>query len=857
MAKEGSATRLRIVEDARRGVVCNGLEEVLVHNLPEVQKAIHSAISKRKVAETLMNKASSRSHCIFTLTIHKKETTPDGEDLLKVGKLNLVDLAGSECVGRSGAKNKRAREAGNINQSLLTLGRVITALVEHRGHVPYRDSKLTRLLQESLGGRAKTCIIATLSPSVLCVEETLSTLDYAHRAKNIKNKPKVNQKMTKRVLLREYSLNIERLKAELEATREKNGVYLPLERYQEMEMNLAGRSGQIQELEGVLQSRQEELKTLATTLNATKAELEAARDEAARTVAQLEATQAELGTTRADLHTTRTELGETVAVLEGTTTKEAVLRSEAGGVLESLRGAAGDVAGLWAKVERKAAVEAANRALVDGLDADMGSSFGQLKDHVCGFRDEQVARMTATAASVRAFLTRQQEDHLAVLAQTQRLQAAATAFQTASVDAAERTKDARCDAWRAVRGTSEQRGAAVTQRSAQGVEQVTQAVAAIQQRLAASAAAVAALSTAVGEMVETAAGATSAFAAAVCTRVEALQTATAAQLAGAAQGVQQQKAAMASFEQAAQGARQQRADAFMEKMQSMVRVLAWLWAVWLCGCVAVGCGCGSVVPVSGIMPGVCLSGAPDLTTWGLTHAPSHPPTHPPTPQMAEFVAGEQASVSDAVSGFQAGLDSTRSSLDSTDALVSRHASELADHATTWSARHSATQTAAAADVAQQATGVVASLDDVSHGMKADLSTVATDAHAAIDADVVAWQAAVAEAAAADEGAAEATAQAAVEAVAAHTLAQAAQVEVIVGQTKTAMEATQEHGANQNTVVRTRLGGAVGGLFVVIVLPCRIAWDSCCLRMPVWECCLCVCACVCVCCGKLCSHMLLV
>ena len=85
----------------------------------------------------------------------------------------------------------RAREAGSINQSLLTLGRVITALVDHHGHIPYRDSKLTRLLQESLGGKAKTCIIATLSPSQLAVEETLSTLDYAHRAKSIKNVPQV------------------------------------------------------------------------------------------------------------------------------------------------------------------------------------------------------------------------------------------------------------------------------------------------------------------------------------------------------------------------------------------------------------------------------------------------------------------------------------------------------------------------------------------------------------------------------------------------------------------------------------------------------------------------------------------
>lgn len=108
--------------------------------------------------------------------------------MVKVGKLNLVDLAGSENIGRSGAIDKRAREAGNINQSLLTLGRVINCLVDHTSHVPYRESKLTRLLQDSLGGRTKTSIIATISPAFINLEETLSTLDYAHRAKNIMNR---------------------------------------------------------------------------------------------------------------------------------------------------------------------------------------------------------------------------------------------------------------------------------------------------------------------------------------------------------------------------------------------------------------------------------------------------------------------------------------------------------------------------------------------------------------------------------------------------------------------------------------------------------------------------------------------
>ena len=105
------------------------------------------------------------------------------------GRSSCSQVLDTDC--RSGAVDARAKEAGLINKSLLTLGRVITALVEKTPHVPYRDSKLTRLLRDSLGGRTKTCVIATIAPTVQCQEETLSTLDYAHRAKNIRNRPEV------------------------------------------------------------------------------------------------------------------------------------------------------------------------------------------------------------------------------------------------------------------------------------------------------------------------------------------------------------------------------------------------------------------------------------------------------------------------------------------------------------------------------------------------------------------------------------------------------------------------------------------------------------------------------------------
>lgn len=133
-----------------------------------------------------MNAQSSRSHAIFMLTIHQK----DRKDLtVKTGKLFLVDLAGSEMVGKTGAQGTRLEEAKTINKSLSALGNVIKALTDGKSsHVPYRDSKLTRLLSDSLGGGARTALIIACSPSTYNAPETVSTLRFGQRAKQIKNK---------------------------------------------------------------------------------------------------------------------------------------------------------------------------------------------------------------------------------------------------------------------------------------------------------------------------------------------------------------------------------------------------------------------------------------------------------------------------------------------------------------------------------------------------------------------------------------------------------------------------------------------------------------------------------------------
>jgi kinesin family protein 11 len=130
---------LKIFDDAsKKGVFIQGLEEIAVKSAQDALALLVKGSDRRQIAATKFNDHSSRSHSVFSITVHTKETSSVGDDLLRVGKMNLVDLAGSENIGRSGAENKRAREAGMINQSLLTLGRVINALVERSPHIPYR-----------------------------------------------------------------------------------------------------------------------------------------------------------------------------------------------------------------------------------------------------------------------------------------------------------------------------------------------------------------------------------------------------------------------------------------------------------------------------------------------------------------------------------------------------------------------------------------------------------------------------------------------------------------------------------------------------------------------------------------------
>ena len=232
-----SKVNLNIREDTIKGIYVDGASERYVGCPNDVLALLEMGSANRAQAATNMNEHSSRSHSIFILTINQ---TNKAEGVSKVGKLYLVDLAGSEKISKTGATGHTLEEAKIINKSLTTLGRVINNLTDGKStHIPYRESKLTRVLQESLGGNSKTCLIITCSPSIYNESESLSTLRFGERAKKIKNKPKINKEITVAELQKLVTQLKEKLKtadariAQLENYIKQNGLSVPASNYKQ------------------------------------------------------------------------------------------------------------------------------------------------------------------------------------------------------------------------------------------------------------------------------------------------------------------------------------------------------------------------------------------------------------------------------------------------------------------------------------------------------------------------------------------------------------------------------------------------------------------------------------------------
>eukprot|EP01083_Nonionella_stella_P279972 952270_1 len=197
-------------------IVIENSHEQYVSSPQQVFELLYAGQSNRSVSSTKMNNASSRSHAVFMLYIDREESSGNK----KKSKLLMVDLAGSEKVKKTEAKGALLEEAKNINQSLSTLGNVINALTKGQHHIPYRDSILTRLLSDALGGNSKTMLIIAASPCLFNSEETLSTLRFGKRAKEIKNKIAVNEELS----IEQYKARLHAAKLKINSLEKENNI---------------------------------------------------------------------------------------------------------------------------------------------------------------------------------------------------------------------------------------------------------------------------------------------------------------------------------------------------------------------------------------------------------------------------------------------------------------------------------------------------------------------------------------------------------------------------------------------------------------------------------------------------------
>jgi hypothetical protein len=228
-AKTGDRSRLKIRETPkprRKGslgdqheVYISGLSEFRVQTEEDVMQLVEVGTKNRTTRSTDYNETSSRSHAILQLTFEIEKFSPTGQRILIRSKLSLVDLAGSEKMQLStdvSSESKHLRELTSINQSLSSLGNVIAALSTNKGHIPYRDSKLTRLLQDSLGGNTRTIILACIAPTIQHAHETVNTLQFADRAKSVMLKVRANTVVDDKDLLAKANAEIYRLKTLLQ-----------------------------------------------------------------------------------------------------------------------------------------------------------------------------------------------------------------------------------------------------------------------------------------------------------------------------------------------------------------------------------------------------------------------------------------------------------------------------------------------------------------------------------------------------------------------------------------------------------------------------------------------------------------
>eukprot|EP01052_Picozoa_sp_SAG31_P000197 SAG31_NODE_6_length_43291_cov_191.503496_11_plen_948_part_00 len=434
----------------------------MVSSPADVLHKLQCAQQRRQVGETKMNKQSSRSHCLFTLTVESKEQTADGMIMERTGKLHMCDLAGSECAKTAAAAGEaasRERERKNINQSLLTLGRVISALRNGDSRIPYRDSKLTRLLQESLGGRCKTCIIATVSPSILCCDETLSTLSYAQRAHGIKNKP-----VQSVLMVTSAAPGGSGGAAPDGATAGSSGA----QSWQELEMKLHYMTSEMQEAQAALAKKHGQLQALEDRAVAAEKQVEEKSEALAAAEASLESCKQMQARQQEHLNETARQLATHKALLEARKATESALHTEGNALLKTLEASLEDREAYQQELAELLEAEAAKRIAAAKHSSSQQDRLKDLTEKVQAFHDgsairqqsmRSIADTAATSASNSIATLRAALEDLASAAAsgTQELNEATKEHsQTTATDRAEMVKAQQTSAEAAITNMKEQ-----------------------------------------------------------------------------------------------------------------------------------------------------------------------------------------------------------------------------------------------------------------------------------------------------------------------------------------------------------------------------------------------------------------
>lgn len=306
----------------------------------------------------------------------------------------------------------------------------------------YRESKLTRLLQDSLGGRTKTCIIATVSPAKSNLEETISTLDYAFRAKNIKNKPQVNQTISKKTLLKEFTSEIEKLKGELIAARQRNGVYLTSETYEEMTGESESRrilseeqAARIETMEANLRNKVQELFSLTSNFTLLKRDNEGTKQ-------LLEDTKNLLEKTEIVLADTRQNLAEETILRQAHQSTEEQLNNVGGELVATLEKSVNDVGGLHSKIRRKSDLHNLNRQGWQTSQTKVSEITQGVESRLVNFQAQQEQHIVRLSARMQGFV----EEELAKLQSTQDLlKGKVAAFETSEREVVSQSSGARHD----------------------------------------------------------------------------------------------------------------------------------------------------------------------------------------------------------------------------------------------------------------------------------------------------------------------------------------------------------------------------------------------------------------------------